>query len=164
MRSVPPYTVGKILKRLPATHVRGIGQVVVAHSRLYWVTRQLVADLLRVDQGACRLAVKPVKTSDMFLIAKDLLEMWGPTIKIAVPLGNLHKKIKKCDDERNALAHGVWRHYGKGDIRLLRVKGASPPPWEDLKWLFLPKATNCSPTILRFGLRRPRMLWRKSKR
>ena len=146
MRAVPPYTSGKTLAALPAKMARGLGAVMIADARLHWCTRMLVSDLLRIDQGFGRLALRPVKTSEQFRIAMSLFNAWGSQIKPSISLSSLKKKITDCEDERNALAHGVWRKYSDG-IRLIRAKGKSKeypekpnPEWDNLEYLFLPKS------------------------
>jgi hypothetical protein len=115
MLKMPPnLIVRQALKTAPSDKLRGIGRVIVAHSRLEDLMTELVYDLLRIDYKLGRQIVRGDNPPDLYATACRLMKVWN----LPAPSRQLRKDIKKAYDKRNETGHGAWIKVKSGDIRI----------------------------------------------
>jgi hypothetical protein len=115
MLKMPPnLIVREALKTIPSHKLRGIGRVIVAHSRLETLTTELIYDLLRIDYKLGRQVVRGDNPPDLYATACRLMKVWN----LPAPNPKLRRDIKKAYDKRNETGHGSWIKVKAGDIRI----------------------------------------------
>jgi hypothetical protein len=115
MLKMPPnLIVREALKTIPSHKLRGIGRVIVAHSRLEALTTELIYDLLRIDYKLGRQIVRGDNPPDLYAMACRIIKVWN----LPPPSPKLRSDIKKAYDKRNETGHGSWIKVKGGDIRI----------------------------------------------
>jgi hypothetical protein len=122
MLKMPPnLIVREALKTIPSRKLRGIGRVIVAHSRLEALTTELIYDLLRVDYKLGRQILRSDNPPELYATACRLMKVWN----LPAPNAKLRRDIKKAYDKRNETGHGSWIKVKAGDIRIRLMRGAT---------------------------------------
>jgi hypothetical protein len=139
MLKMPPnLIVRQALRTIPSHKLRGIGRVIVAHSRLEDLMSELVYDLLRMDYKLGRQIFRGDNPPDLYAIACRLMKVWD----LQPPSPQLRNDVKKAYAKRNEIGHGAWIKVKSGDIRIRLMREERPTVVGMLDRRIMPQAAN----------------------
>jgi hypothetical protein len=109
------------LKDVPKRFLVGVGQVIVAHSRLEHYLIELIADLQRTDYPIIRQLLDSGNARDYFSKVERLIGLWN--IVPSEDLETLREYIDEAGRRRNEVAHGIWLNRPDHKVALRRIRG-----------------------------------------
>jgi len=115
-----------VVVALPPAVFQGIGKVISAHACLELMALELIFELMRLNYPEGRVGIRYVSAVERFKTAVRLLDLHG--ITPSMDLGPLEKRILRCCDARDQLAHGIWWAAEDGGLRLRLTKGEYDTP------------------------------------
>ena len=120
------YRVSEPLIELPPSLLREIGRTMVLSAHLEFSLSRIAYGLIGVDRQTGRIAVREPRLVERFDMITDLLTL--KEFKSKTDLISLRRRLQKCDDQRNLVAHGIWtREPTTKTLQIIKTSGKWQP-------------------------------------